>query len=89
MINLFPYYCIGNTGISTCLLCCCSCERNYHMGCLDPPAERKPKCPWRCRHCLGHHNNVKSRNKTTEPGVSNVRKKIDKMREKLKEKNQK
>lgn len=54
------------------------------MGCLDPPAEKKPKCPWRCRHCLGHHDNVKSRK--SEPG-SAVRKKIDKVREKIKEKN--
>ncbi|RZC35805.1 histone acetyltransferase KAT6B [Asbolus verrucosus] len=76
----------GNTGVSTCLLCCCSCERNYHMDCLDPPAEKKPKCPWRCRHCLGHHDNVKARKSDAS---SNVKKKIDRVREKIKEKNQK
>ncbi|KRT82696.1 PHD finger motif containing protein [Oryctes borbonicus] len=75
----------GNSDVSTCLLCCCSCDRKYHMMCLDPPAERKPKCPWRCRHCLGHHDNVKIRK---EAG-SSVKKKIDKVREKMKEKNQK
>ncbi|XP_063903929.1 histone acetyltransferase KAT6A isoform X2 [Zophobas morio] len=74
----------GNTGVSTCLLCCCSCERNYHMDCLDPPAEKKPKCPWRCRHCLGHHDKTKKADAS-----SNVKKKIDKVREKIKEKNQK
>lgn len=77
----------GNTDVSTCLLCCCGCDRNYHMGCLDPPAERKPKCPWRCRHCLGHHENVK--NRKVEAGGSSVRKKISKMREKNREKSQK
>ncbi|XP_060523220.1 histone acetyltransferase KAT6A-like isoform X2 [Cylas formicarius] len=76
----------GNTGVSTCLLCCCSCERKYHMGCLDPPAEKKPKCPWRCRHCLSHHDSVGKAQKK-EPG-SAVRKKIDKVRERIKEKNQ-
>lgn len=76
----------GNSDVSTCLLCCCNCDRNYHMGCLDPPAERKPKCPWRCKHCLGHHDNVKARK--PESGNS-ARKKIDKVREKIKEKNQK
>lgn len=25
------------------------------MGCLEPPAERRPKAPWRCKHCLAHH----------------------------------
>ncbi|CAG9856989.1 unnamed protein product [Phyllotreta striolata] len=74
----------GNIGISMCLLCCCSCERKYHMGCLDPPAEKKPKCPWRCKHCLGHHDNVAK--KMNKPGAG-VRKKIDKVREKIKEKN--
>lgn len=56
------------------------------MGCLDPPAEKKPKCPWRCKHCLSHHGNVTSK-KTNKPGTG-VRKKIDKVREKIKEKNQ-
>uniref|UniRef100_A0A6P7F7K7 histone acetyltransferase n=1 Tax=Diabrotica virgifera virgifera TaxID=50390 RepID=A0A6P7F7K7_DIAVI len=74
----------GNTGVSMCLLCCCSCERNYHMGCLDPPAEKKPKCPWRCKHCLGHHDNV-----IPKKAGSGARKKLDKVREKIKEKNQK
>ncbi|XP_057653464.1 histone acetyltransferase KAT6A isoform X2 [Diorhabda carinulata] len=74
----------GNTGISMCLLCCCSCDRKYHMGCLDPPAEKKPKCPWRCKHCLNHHDNKNSK----KPG-NGVRRKLDKVREKIKEKNQK
>ena len=56
------------------------------MVCLDPPAERKPKCPWRCRHCLEHHDNAKG--KKVEPGNS-VKKKIERVREKIKEKNQK
>lgn len=56
------------------------------MGCLDPPADRKPKCPWRCKHCLGHHVNVKMRKSDI---ANNARKKIDKVREKIKEKNQK
>ncbi|XP_019865415.1 histone acetyltransferase KAT6A isoform X2 [Aethina tumida] len=73
----------GNTGVSTCLLCCCSCDRNYHMGCLNPPAEKKPKCPWRCRHCLAHHDNG-ARTPSTP-----ANKKIDKVREKNKERNAK
>ncbi|KAF5306278.1 hypothetical protein FQA39_LY08976 [Lamprigera yunnana] len=69
--------------LSTCLLCCCNCDRIYHMSCLEPPVERKPKCPWRCRHCLTHHENTKF--KKSKPGT-NVKRKIDKVREKIKEK---
>ncbi|KAK4873761.1 hypothetical protein RN001_013121 [Aquatica leii] len=76
----------GKSNVSTCLLCCCNCDRIYHMSCLEPPAERKPKCPWRCRHCLTHHDNTKS--KKAKPGT-NVKKKIDRMREKIKEKTKK
>ncbi|KAK5641459.1 hypothetical protein RI129_010006 [Pyrocoelia pectoralis] len=72
--------------VSTCLLCCCNCDRIYHMSCLEPPAERKPKCPWRCRHCLTHHENTKT--KRTKSGT-NVKKKLDKVREKNKEKTKK
>ncbi|CAG2057595.1 unnamed protein product [Timema podura] len=39
----------------TCVLCCRDCDRGYHMGCLDPPTDRRPKAPWRCRHCLAIH----------------------------------
>uniref|UniRef100_A0A1Y1N3P4 histone acetyltransferase n=2 Tax=Photinus pyralis TaxID=7054 RepID=A0A1Y1N3P4_PHOPY len=72
--------------VSTCLLCCCNCDRIYHMSCLEPPPERKPKCPWRCRHCLTHHESTKA--KRTKSGT-NVKKKIDKVREKIKEKTKK
>ncbi|VEN51854.1 unnamed protein product [Callosobruchus maculatus] len=35
-----------------CLLSCGGgCARNFHLICLDPPVERKPKKPWRCRTC--------------------------------------
>ncbi|CAH0564032.1 unnamed protein product [Brassicogethes aeneus] len=74
----------GNSGVSTCLLCCCGCDRNYHMGCLDPPAEKKPKCPWRCKHCLTHHENIKK--KAGGDTTPTVKKKIEKVREKIKEK---
>lgn len=30
-----------------CLLGCCGCEKHYHLNCLDPVPEKKPKCPWR------------------------------------------
>ncbi|KAL3273212.1 hypothetical protein HHI36_014668 [Cryptolaemus montrouzieri] len=76
----------GNIGVSTCLLCCCNCERKYHIKCLDPPAEKKPKCPWRCKYCLEHHDNAKG--KKPEPG-NNAKRKVDKVREKNKEKKQK
>ncbi|XP_050308446.1 histone acetyltransferase KAT6A [Anthonomus grandis grandis] len=75
----------GNSGISTCLLCCCNCEKKFHMTCLDPPLEKKIKCPWRCKHCLTHHGNV-GKAQRKEPG-SAVKKKIDKVREKNKERN--
>ncbi|XP_075238647.1 histone acetyltransferase enoki mushroom isoform X2 [Lycorma delicatula] len=39
----------------TCLLNCHTCDRGYHIGCLEPPADRRPKAPWRCSHCLEHH----------------------------------
>ncbi|KAH1025607.1 histone acetyltransferase KAT6B isoform X1 [Dendroctonus ponderosae] len=73
----------GNSGVSMCLLCCCNCDRKYHMSCLDPPAEKKPKCPWRCSHCLNHHESVGKAQKK-QPG-SAIKKKIDRVREKNKE----
>lgn len=30
-----------------CLLMCCTCDKNYHLCCLDPVPVKKPKCPWR------------------------------------------
>lgn len=30
-----------------CLLTCCTCDKNYHLCCLDPVPVKKPKCPWR------------------------------------------
>jgi len=49
------------------------------MGCLEPPAERRPKAPWRCKHCLAHH--------TTKPArkldaAETVKKKYSKVWEK-------
>lgn len=45
-----------DAALGLCLLGCCGCAKNFHLGCLDPmPVDRKPKCPWRCRHCLEHH----------------------------------
>ena len=40
----------------TYLLNCLSCERCYHMMCLTPPAEKKPKAPWKFSYCLQNHN---------------------------------
>ena len=37
------------------LLNCCTCERCYHMLCLNPPVEKKPKAPWKCSFCLQSH----------------------------------
>lgn len=37
------------------LLNCDTCDRGYHMQCLQPPAEEKPKSAWRCSFCLDHH----------------------------------
>jgi len=37
------------------LLNCDTCDRGYHMQCLQPPAEDKPKSAWRCSFCLDHH----------------------------------
>lgn len=39
-----------------CLLGCCLCDKSYHFGCMDPIPEKTPKCPWRCGHCLEHHD---------------------------------
>lgn len=38
------------------LLNCDTCDRGYHMQCLQPPAEDKPKSAWRCSFCLDHHD---------------------------------
>ncbi|XP_050429991.1 histone acetyltransferase KAT6B isoform X2 [Adelges cooleyi] len=37
------------------LLNCDTCDRGYHMQCLQPPADEKPKSAWRCSFCLDHH----------------------------------
>jgi len=37
------------------LLNCDTCDRGYHMQCLQPPAGDKPKSAWRCSFCLDHH----------------------------------
>ncbi|KAL1494960.1 hypothetical protein ABEB36_010459 [Hypothenemus hampei] len=70
----------GNSGVSMCLLCCCNCDNNYHMTCLDPPFDKKLKCPWRCRHCLSHHDNL-GKSLKKQPG-SAIKKKMDRVREK-------
>ncbi|CAH1136158.1 unnamed protein product [Ceutorhynchus assimilis] len=70
----------GNSGVSTCLLCCCNCDKKYHIGCLDPPLDKKPKCPWRCKHCLSHHEGI-GKTPKKEPGGA-VKKKLDKVKEK-------
>lgn len=38
------------------LLSCNTCDRSYHMQCLQPPAEDKPKSAWQCSFCLNHYN---------------------------------
>lgn len=40
------------------LLNCDTCDRGYHMQCLQPPAEDKPKSAWRCSFCLDHHETI-------------------------------
>ncbi|KAK3928002.1 Histone acetyltransferase KAT6A [Frankliniella fusca] len=64
-----------------CLLGCVNCDRAYHMGCLEPPAERKPKCPWQCRHCFEVHRKKAAINKPVDH-ASRVRKKYLKVRDK-------
>lgn len=36
-----------NSNRGACLLMCCTCDKNYHLCCLDPVPVKKPKCPWR------------------------------------------
>lgn len=52
-----------DAALGLCLLGCCGCTKNFHLGCLDPMpvASTKPKCPWRCRHCMEHHVKAGSR----------------------------
>ena len=38
------------------LLNCDTCDRGYHMQCLQPPVVDKPKLAWRCSFCLDHHD---------------------------------
>ncbi|KAJ6646741.1 Histone acetyltransferase KAT6A [Pseudolycoriella hygida] len=66
-----------------CVLGCCTCEKNFHLSCLDPVPEKKPKCPWRCRHCLEHHDIVQPNVSQTDGSATTSRKKVSKMREKL------
>lgn len=42
--------------VQACLVPCATCERVYHMGCLQPQPESKPKSPWRCTYCLEPHD---------------------------------
>lgn len=30
-----------------CLLGCCTCDKNFHLNCLNPVPDKKPKSPWR------------------------------------------
>ncbi|KAE8748833.1 hypothetical protein FOCC_FOCC004427 [Frankliniella occidentalis] len=64
-----------------CLLGCVNCDRAFHMGCLEPPAERKPKCPWQCKHCFEVHRKKAAINKPLDH-ASRVRKKYLKVRDK-------
>ncbi|XP_050534084.1 histone acetyltransferase KAT6B isoform X1 [Daktulosphaira vitifoliae] len=41
------------------LLNCDTCDRGYHMQCLQPSADDKPKSAWRCSFCLDHHDITK------------------------------
>ncbi|XP_053671514.1 histone acetyltransferase KAT6B-like [Anopheles nili] len=50
-----------NESISRAQLCvveCAGCSRKFHFQCMDPPVKITDKklCePWRCAHCLQHH----------------------------------
>lgn len=66
--------------VSTCLICCAHCKSKFHMECLDVPVDKKVKTAWRCAECLGMPK--------TPEGASTARKKVDKGRERNKEKAQ-
>lgn len=51
------------------------------MGCLEPPAERKPKSPWHCKHCFEVHRKKVNLSKPLDL-ASRVRKKYLKVRDK-------
>lgn len=40
------------------LLNCDTCDRGYHMQCLQPVVDDKPKSAWRCSFCLDHHETI-------------------------------
>lgn len=42
--------------LQVCLVPCSTCERAFHMGCQQPPLERKAKSQWRCTYCLEPHD---------------------------------
>lgn len=47
---------LSYTFLQVCLLPCSTCERAFHMGCQQPPLERKAKSQWRCTYCLEPHD---------------------------------
>ncbi|XP_065165530.1 histone acetyltransferase KAT6A isoform X2 [Atheta coriaria] len=70
----------NSNDVSTCLICCAHCKSKFHMECLDVPVDKKVKTAWRCAECLGMPK--------TPEGASTARKKVDKGRERNKEKAQ-
>jgi histone demethylase JARID1 len=42
----------GKDDSPTSILLCDTCDRGYHMGCLDPPLQRVSDRDWHCSKCL-------------------------------------
>lgn len=69
----------GRPNDQTCLLCCSVCSAPYHWSCLDPMPDRRPKRPWRCRHCI--HNQLRSNSKSKKvKAAESVKEKYSKVR---------
>lgn len=68
-----------------CLLSCCTCHKSFHFGCLNPVPEKKVKCPWRCEHCLEHHDtkSTPSRKLSESATSASGRKKTSNLKEKF------
>ncbi|KAK3233678.1 hypothetical protein CYMTET_56035 [Cymbomonas tetramitiformis] len=45
--------CMGTDGEASTMLLCDTCNRGYHIWCLEPALDKVPEGDWQCPKCLG------------------------------------
>lgn len=51
--DVTPCEICSRTDREDCMLLCDSCDKGFHMDCLDPPILQIPAGNWYCDHCFG------------------------------------